>query len=101
MALPGSMVRVMPYAVLINATITDLAAANQGLDAMVIPSTKAQAGFQIGYWAHAASGKAASFQLYDTEANAQAAAEAARAGTPPGSPVTIDSAEVMELQGQA
>ena len=88
----------MAYAVLVNVTFTDDEAAKAALEPVVIPQTKSQAGFQTGYWCHGGDGTGMSFQVYDTKANADEAAAAAKTAPPI---VVIDSVKVFEVRGQA
>jgi hypothetical protein len=68
----------------------------------VVPGAKAAAGFVAGYWMHADDGATGtSVELFDSLANAQA--EMARRSTdmPLESPVTVDSAEILEIVASA
>jgi hypothetical protein len=72
------------------------------LDGMVLPTSKAMAGFQGGYWARAlGSDSGHSLLLFDSEENARAAAARMAEGPPPGAPTTLVSATVCEVVAQA
>ena len=75
--------------------------ARQLLEEITVPRAKGLAGFSSGYWARALDGdQGHSFLLFDTEANAQAAAEVISQGPPPGAPVTFVSVTVCEVIAQ-
>jgi hypothetical protein len=68
------------------------------LTGMVVPATKAAAGFSCGYWMLGADhSQGLSVVLFESQAAAAAAAEAQGGGPPPGSPVSQVSVEVMEV----
>jgi len=72
------------------------------LDEMVLPTSKAMAGFQGGYWARAlGSDSGHSLLLFDSEDNARAAAARMAEGPPPDAPTTLVSATVCEVVAQA
>jgi hypothetical protein len=72
------------------------------LEEMVLPTSKAMAGFQGGYWARAlGSDSGHSLLLFDSEDNARAAAARMAEGPPPGAPTTLVSATVCEVIAQA
>ena len=72
------------------------------LQEFAIPSAKGQDGFQRGVWLRSNDGSnGRSVVLFDTEEHASAAAESARQGPPPGSPVTVRSVEVFRVVGEA
>jgi hypothetical protein len=72
------------------------------LDEFVLPSAKASAGFQGGYWAGALEGDAGhSFLLCDTEENARGAVAAISDGPPPGAPVSFVSVTICEVLARA
>ncbi len=82
------------------------AEARQLLEEVVLPRAKGLAGFQGGHWARALGGDVGhSFMLFDTEANARAAAEQIAQGPPPGAPssppATFVSVDVCEVVAQA
>jgi hypothetical protein len=72
------------------------------LDEMVLPTSKAMAGFQGGYWARAlGSDSGHSLLLFDSEDHARAAAARMAEGPPPDAPTTLVSATVCEVVAQA
>lgn len=72
------------------------------LETEVVPGAKAAAGFVAGYWMHAENGRmGTSVELFDSLANAQAEMGRRSTGMPPESPVTIDSAEILEIVASA
>ncbi len=76
------------------------------LEEVVLPRSKSLAGFMGGHWAPAVDGNVGhSFLLFDTEANARAAADQIAQGPPPGAPpnppATFLSVEVCEVVAQA
>ena len=72
------------------------------LQEFTIPMAKSQDGFQRGVWLRSNDGSAGhGFVLFDSEEHASAAAERAKQGPPPGSPVTIRSVEVFRVVGEA
>jgi hypothetical protein len=74
----------------------------QLLKNFAVPTISQGEGFVSGTWIRAASGdRGHSLLLYETEANATAAAERAAEGPPPGAPTTFVSAEVFEVVAQA
>ncbi len=57
------------------------------LEELVVPRAKGLAGFQGGHWARVLGGDVGySLLLFDTEANARAAADQVAQGPPPGAP---------------
>ena len=93
------------YAALGQASIdaTRLAEADKALEENLIPWVSSMDGFVSGTWTRSPDGtQGRSLILFDTEENAQAAAEAGRAqGPPPGAPISITSVDVFEVVGQA
>jgi hypothetical protein len=72
------------------------------LEEFTVPAAKGLAGFNNGAWARALDGdEGHSLLLFDTEANARAAAERIAQGPPPGAPVTFTSVSVCEVVAQA
>lgn len=73
------------------------------LEEVVIPRAKGLAGFKGGHWARVLDGDVGySLLLFDTEANARAAADQIAQGPPPGAPpdppatfVSVDACEVI------
>lgn len=77
-------------------------AATNTLETEVVPAAKAAEGFLAGYWMHGERGRTGtSVELFDSLASAQA--ELARRSTemPAEAPVTIDSAEILEIAASA
>ena len=71
------------------------------LEEFTVPTVKGLAGFNNGYWARALDGDVGhSFLLFDSEANARAAAERMAQGPPARSAVTFTSATVCEVVAQ-
>lgn len=76
--------------------------AQKVLEEFVVPAAKSLAGFQGGHWARALDADTGhSLLLFDTEANARAAAARMSEGPPPGAPVSFVSATVCEVRAQA
>jgi len=77
--------------------------ATQMLNAQVVPGAKALTGFVSGHWVRAASGdRGMGIVIFDTEANARAAADAVGGDPmPDGAPVTRESVDVYEVLAQA
>jgi hypothetical protein len=76
------------------------------LEEVVLPRAKGLAGFEGGHWARTLDGNVGhSFLLFDSEANARAAAEQIAqgppAGAPPNPPATFVSVDVCEVVAQA
>ena len=87
------------HAVVVHVTIHDPEAATSQLRDQVVPQVSQAPGFVAGYWVRLSSGKGVSIVAFESEENAQAAAEGARAM--PGEFVTFDSVEVGEVVGHA
>ena len=83
----------------------DAARADEALELLrefTIPTAKSQPGFVRGVWLRDDDGSGGrGFVLFDTQEHARAAADLARQGPPPGSPVTLRSVEVLEVVGEA
>ena len=72
----------------------------QMLHDVVVPNSKRAPGFNGGYWARSLdSATGLSVEVFETEEAARAFADGAT--TPPGTPATIVSVEVMELMASA
>jgi hypothetical protein len=70
------------------------------LNEAVVPMAKQAAGFRSGVWTKTADGtKGASIEVFESEKDARAYADAAQA--PPDAAVTFDSVEVMEVMASA
>jgi hypothetical protein len=89
------------YAVLVQVRIGDYESARKGLVADVIPMVQQAPGFQSGVWLAPADGQGVSIVVFDTETNAQQAAEMVRGGGRQPETVEIISVEVREVAGQA
>ena len=89
------------HAVLVRVQISDYESARKGLNADVIPMVKEAPGFQSGVWLAPADGQGISIVVFDTEANAQQAAEMVRSGGPQPDTVELLSVEVREVAGRA
>ena len=77
-------------------------AATKVLENEVVPAAKAAAGFVAGYWMHTEDGRTGtSVELFEGLANAQAEMSSRSADIPTESPVTIDSAEIVEIVASA
>jgi len=86
------------HAVVVNVTINDPEAANTMLQGEVVPRVKEAPGLVTAYWARSDEGKGGSMIVFESEENAQAAADRLREGPPGNSDaVTIDSIEVREV----
>jgi heme-degrading monooxygenase HmoA len=86
------------YAAMVTVVIDDGKEdeALEGLKSQVVPMVKGMPGFVAGYWVHPQNNKGFSFVVWDTEEHARAAAPPA--GTrPPGSLVTVDAVEFVEV----
>ena len=75
------------------------------LEELVVPRAKGLAGFKGGHWARVLGGDVGySLLLFDTEANARAAADQVAQGPPPGAPpdppATFLSVDVCEVIAQ-
>jgi hypothetical protein len=71
------------------------------LEEFTVPAAKGLEGFNNGIWARALDGDAGhSLLLFDSEANARAAAERIAQGPPPDGPVTFTNVTVCEVVAQ-
>ena len=86
------------HAVVINVTITDPEAAMAELRDQVVPNVSQAPGFVAGYWVRLAGNKGTSIVAFDSEGQAQTAAEQVQAAR---GAVTFDSVEVGEVVGHA
>jgi heme-degrading monooxygenase HmoA len=67
---------------------------------VVVPTARQATGFQSGYWARSDDRtKGASVEVFDTEANAKAFVDSMQ--IVPGSPVSLDSVDIMEILASA
>jgi hypothetical protein len=70
------------------------------LHEVVVPTARQATGFQTGYWARSDdSTKGTSVEVFDTETNAKAFVDSMQ--IVPGSPVSIDSVDIMEILASA
>lgn len=77
-------------------------AATKTLETEVVPAAKAAAGFVTGFWMHAQDGRTGtSVELFDSRSNAEAEMSRRSMAMPAESPVTIDSAEILEVAASA
>jgi hypothetical protein len=84
------------FATVVIVTIKDLDAASQQLESDVVPMVKSQPGFVSGHWLAPKDGKGMSITIWESEANANAAADMIRA-IPDEAPVRLDSVEVRAV----
>jgi hypothetical protein len=90
------------YAVVVTVTIGDVEQAEPVLRDQVVPRVSQAPGFKAGYWTSSGEGSQAtgiSMVVFESEADAQAAAEQVRQGTPP--TVTIESVEIRKVVASA
>lgn len=80
-----------------------LAEAEAMLNEQILPAVKTRPGFVSGIWARALDGKSGtSIVVFEDEASARAAVEAAtEMAPPPGAPVTYGAFEVASVIAQA
>jgi len=77
-------------------------AAAKLLDTEVVPGAKAAPGFVAGYWMHSEDRRTGtSVELFDSLPSAQAEMGRRSVDMPAESPVTIDSAEILEVAASA
>jgi hypothetical protein len=69
------------------------------LNDMVVPTVKASAGFVAGYWLQPVDGRSTAMVVFDTEANARAAAPPV--GPTPGTGVVVVSVDFSEVAASA
>ncbi len=90
------------YAVVVRVTVAQPELAQQALESEVVPRISQAPGFQAGYWTRSDEGgetKGLSLVVFDSEENAQAAADRVGASMPP--TVTLESVEVREVVASA
>jgi hypothetical protein len=76
--------------------------AEEMLHSFAVPMISQGPGFVRGTWVRAEDGtRGHSLLLYENEEMARGAAERAGVGPPPGSPITFESAEVVEVVATA
>ena len=77
-------------------------AATKMLNAEVVPGAKKAAGFVAGYWMHSEDGRTGtSVEVFDSLANAQAELGRRSTDMPADAPVSVDSAEILEIVARA
>ncbi len=86
------------HAVVVEVTINDPQAATAQLRDQVVPQVSQAPGFVAGYWVRLPGGTGRSIVVFDSEENAQVAAERARGM---GEFVTFNSVEVGEVVASA
>jgi hypothetical protein len=89
------------HAALVKVTIDPAHAdsSRAALKEQIVPMVKASAGFVAGYWLEAVDGQASSVVVFDTEANARAAAPPVGPAPVPG--VVVDSVDFVEVAASA
>ena len=86
----------------VNIDVSRSSKAVTELNDIVVPGAKATPGFIHGYWVRSSDqSKGTSVELFETQRQAEEALAARSGGPPPDSPVTIVSAEVMEVMASA
>ncbi len=93
------------HAVLIEVDTSGQPSPQVGLKALqeqIVPSARQTPGFQAGYWLRPLEdGKGTSLAVYDTEENAQAAAQALGVGSSPMPGVSVVRSEVRAVAASA
>jgi microsomal dipeptidase-like Zn-dependent dipeptidase len=84
------------HAIVIHANIHDPAEARRGLDEEVIPMIKKARGFVGAYFVALDDGQGVSIEVFETEAQAKAAAPPEGTGAPG---VTLDTLQFGEVLG--
>jgi hypothetical protein len=90
------------HAVVVRVKVGDVERAQQALETEVVPQVSSAAGFKAAYWTRATSGgetNGLSMVIFDSEDNAQAAADRVRGMAP--ETVTVESVEVREVVASA
>lgn len=90
------------HAVVIRVRVQDVESSRQQLNDLVVPRAKQAPGFQTGYWTAppGPSGPGLSMLIFDSEQNAQQAAEMVRGGPFPDG-VELQDVEVREVVASA
>lgn len=83
------------YAVVVEVTLKDEAAARAALAERVVPGVRQLAGVQGGYWLSPSSGQGLSFVLFDSEEHAADAAKTVRDRVPEF--IEVRNVEVREV----
>jgi hypothetical protein len=90
------------HAVVVEVSISDFESARKGLQEMVVPRAKQAPGFVAGYWTRSDEGNnGLSMLVFESEGNAQAAAEMIRTSIERPEGVTLDNVEVREVVANA
>lgn len=88
------------HAVVVRVTITDREAAEQRLNAEVVPRVSSSPGFQAGYWTSNDNGdNGLAMVIFDSQENARTAADRVPSTIP--DDVTLDGVEVREVVASA
>lgn len=90
------------HAVVVRVTVSDVDSSRKQLNEVVVPRVKQAPGFQAGYWTAppGGSGPGLSIVIFDSEQNAQQAAQMVRGGPFPDGVELIDI-EVREVVASA
>lgn len=90
------------YAVVVRVTVNDVEASRKELNEVVVPRVKQAPGFRAGFWTAPPGGSGAGLSLvvFDSEENAQQAAQMVRGGPLPNG-VELDDVEVREVVASA
>jgi len=86
------------HAVVVHVTVNDRDTAIETLRGTIVPRISGLPGFVGGYWVALGADKGTSIAAFDSEEQAQEAAEQVSAR---GAEVTVDSVEVGEVVGNA
>lgn len=84
------------HAVVVNVTRNDIEKSEEAVRNEVAPQVSKMPGFVAGYWT-AAGSSGLSMVIFDSEDNANAAAEMVRRGQVAPDTVTVDNVEVREV----
>jgi hypothetical protein len=90
------------YALVVRVKVGDVESAQQALEGEVVPRMSGAPGFKAGYWTRVTDGgetNGLSMVIFDSEENAQAAADRVRSMAP--ETVTVESVEVREVVASA
>lgn len=88
------------HAVVVRVSISDVEAAQKGLEEMVVPRASQAPGFVAGYWTRSADGSnGLSMIVFESEDAARAVADRIGSTVPEG--VTFEGAEVREVAASA
>jgi hypothetical protein len=88
------------HAVVVRVSISDVEAAQKGLEEMVVPRVSGAPGFVAGYWTRNADGSnGQSMLVFESEDAARAVADRLGENVPEG--VSLEGAEVREVVASA